>query len=186
MNVLNFMQEVTWHYNRCLVNQDNDWKRSLLSLRAAYKDLQNSQGISTLVLELEALVENDEFLRYVAWLLDDVCDQMEVGEMVFAPSTMFMALHEYEHNHSVGLNDKGLSSLQRIALTRYTHDLVTGDAYEALMKAVNAFGEYLLVVNLETGDKAYALTLKLIDNIRLALLRWMPNDFKIIDLTVEV
>lgn len=186
MNVLNFMQEVTWHYNRCLVNQDNDWKRSLLSLRAAYKDLQNSQGISTLVLELEALVENDEFLRYVAWLLDDVCDQMEVGEMVFAPSTMFMALHEYEHNHGVGLNDQGLSSLQRIALTRYTRGLVTSDAYDAMMKAVNALGEYLLAVNLETGDKAYALTLKLIDNIRLAILRWMPNDFKIIDLTVEV
>lgn len=30
MNALNFMQEVTWHYNRCLVNQDSDWKRSLL------------------------------------------------------------------------------------------------------------------------------------------------------------
>lgn len=184
MNVLNFMQEVTWHYNRCLVNQDNDWKRSLLSLRAAYKDLQQEQGFSTLVLEVQALVANDEFLRYVAWMLDDVCDQLEVGEMTFAPSTMFMALHEYEH--SVGLNDKGLSSLQRIALTRYTRDLVVGDAYEALMKAVNAFGEYLLVVNLETGDKAYALTLKLIDNIRLALLRWMPNGFNFIDLTVDV
>lgn len=186
MNVLNFMQEVTWHYNRCLVNQDNDWKRSLLSLRAAYKDLQNSQGISTLILEVQALVANEEFLRYVAWLLDDVCDQMEVGEMAFAPSTMFMALHEYEHNHGVGLSDQGLSSLQRIALNRYASGLVAGDAYDAMMKAVNAFGEYLLVVNLETGDKAYALTLKLIDNIRLALLRWMPNGFNFIDLTVEV
>lgn len=94
--------------------------------------------------------------------------------------------HEYEHNHSVGLNDQGLSSLQRIALNRYTRDLVAGDAYEALMKAVNAFGEYLLAVNLETEDKAYATSLKLIDTIRLALLRWMPEGFNFIDLTVEV
>ena len=186
MNALNFMQEVTWHYNRCLVNQDSDWKRSLLSLRTAYKHLQQEQGFSTLVLEVQALVENDEFLRYVAWMLDDVCDQMNVGEMYFAPSMMFMALHEYERNHGVGLNDKGLSSLQRIALTRYTRDLIAGDAYEAMMKAVNAFGGYLLAVNLETEDKAYALTLKLIDNIRLALLHWMPNGFNFIDLTVEV
>lgn len=70
MNLLNFMQEITWHYNRCLVNQDNDWKRSLLSLRAAYKDLQQEQGFSTLVLEVQALVANDEFLRYAAWMLD--------------------------------------------------------------------------------------------------------------------
>ena len=69
MNTLNFMQEVTWHYTRCLVNQDNDWKRSLLSLRAAYKHLQQEQGFSTLVLETQSLVENDEFLRYVAWRL---------------------------------------------------------------------------------------------------------------------
>ena len=186
MNALNFMQAITWHYNRCLVNQDNDWKRSLLSLRAAYKDLQREQGFSTLVLEIQALVENDEFLRYAAWMLDDVCDQMEVGEMAFAPSMMFMALHEYERNHGVGLNDQGLSSLQRIALNRYTRDLVAGDAYEALMKAVNAFGEYLLAVNLETEDKVYATSLKLIDTIRLALLRWMPEGFNFIDLTVEV
>lgn len=71
MNALNFMQEVTWHYNRCLVNQDSDWKRSLLSLRTAYKHLQQEQGFSTLVLEVQALVENDEFLRYAAWMLDD-------------------------------------------------------------------------------------------------------------------
>lgn len=186
MNLLNFIQEVTWHYNRCLVNQDNEWKRSLLSLRAAYKGLQTSQGLSTLILETQSLVENDEFLRYVAWLLDDVCDQMVVGEMTFAPSTMFLALDEYEHNHGVGLSDQGLSSLQRIALTRYTRELVTGDAYDAMMKAVNAFGEYLLATNLETEDKIYAVSLKLIDTIRLALLRWMPEGFNFVDLTVEV
>lgn len=182
MNLLNFMQEITWHYNRCLVNQDNDWKRSLLSLRAAYKDLQQEQGFSTLVLEVQALVANDEFLRYVAWMLDDVCDQLEVGEMTFAPSTMFMALHEYEHNHSVGLNDKGLSSLQRIALTRYTRDLVVGDAYEAMMKAVNAFGEYLLSVDLEAEENVNAKALKLIDAMRLALLRWMPEGFNFVNI----
>lgn len=186
MNLLNLMQEITWHYNRCLVNQDNEWKRSLFSLRAAYKDLQREQGISTLVLEPQSLVENEEFLRYVACRLDDVCDQMEVGEMYFAPSTMFVALDEYEHNHGVGLSEQGLSSLQRIALNRYTRDFITGDAYEALMKAVNAFGEYLLAVNLETEDKVYATSLKLIDTIRFALLRWMPEGFNLIDLTVEV
>lgn len=182
MNLLNFMQEITWHYNRCLVNQDNDWKRSLFSLRTAYKHLQQEQGFSTLVLEVQALVANDEFLRYVAWMLDDVCDQLEVGEMTFAPSTMFMALHEYEHNHNVGLNDKGLSSLQRIALTRYTHDLVTGDAYEAMMKAVNAFGEYLLSVDLEAEENVNAKALKLIDAMRLALLRWMPEGFNFVNI----
>jgi len=37
-----------------------------------------------------------------------------------------------------------------------------------------------------TEDKVYATSLKLIDAIRFALLRWMPEGFNFIDLTVEV
>ena len=177
MNTLNFMQGAASHFSFSVSSGGSDWMHNLHALRAMYKDLQNAQGISTLALELEALVANDEFLRYVAWMLDDVCDQLEVGEMTFAPSTMLMALHEYERNHGVGLNDKGLSSLQRIALTRYTRGLIAGDAYEAMMKAVNAFGEYLLSVDLEAEENVNAKALKLIDAMRLALLRWMPEGF---------
>lgn len=182
MNTLNFMQGAASHFSFSVSGGVFDWMHNLHALRAMYKDLQNSQGISTLVLETQSLVENDEFLRYVAWMLDDVCDQMNVGEMYFAPSTMFMALHEYEHNHSVGLNAQGLSSLQRIALTRYTRELITGDAYNAVMKAVNAFGEYLLSVDLEAEENVNAKTLKLIDAMRLALLRWMPEGFNFVNI----
>ena len=102
--------------------------------------------------------------------------------MCFAPSTMFMALHEYEHNHSVGLNNRGLSSLQRIALTRYTRDFIAGDAYDALIKTVKAFGEYLLSVDLEAEEMANVNALKLIDAMRLALLRWMPEGFNFVNI----
>lgn len=182
MNLLNFMQGAASHFSFSVSSGGFDWMHNLHALRAMYKDLQNAQGISTLALELEALVANDEFLRYVAWMLDDVCDQMNVGEMYFAPSTMFMALHEYEHNHGVGLNDKGLSSLQRIALTRYTRDLIAGDAYEDLLKTVNAFGEFLLSVDLEAEENVNAKALKLIDAMRLALLRWMPVGFNFVNI----
>lgn len=182
MNTLNFMQGAASHFSFSISGGVFDWMHNLHALRAMYKDLQNSQGFSTLVLEVQALVANDEFLRYAAWMLDDVCDQLEVGEMTFAPSTMFMALHEYEHNHSVGLNDNGLSSLQRIALTRYTRDLLASDAYDAMMKAVNAFGEYLLSVDLEAEENVNAKALKLIDAMRLALLHWMPEGFNFVNI----
>lgn len=182
MNTLNFMQGAASHFSFSVSGGVFDWMHNLHALRAMYKDLQNSQGISTLALETQSLVANDEFLRYVAWMLDDVCDQLRVGEMTFAPSTMFMALHEYEHNHSVGLNDQGLSSLQRIALTLYTREFITGDAYNAVMKSVNAFGDYLLSVDLEVEEMANANALKLIDAMRLALLRWMPEGFNFVNI----
>lgn len=182
MNVLNFMQGAASHFSFSVSGGGFDWIHNLHALRAMYKDLQNAQGISTLVLETQSLVENDEFLRYVAWRLDDVCDQMEAGEMTFAPSTMFMALHEYEHNHGVGLSDQGLSSLQRIALNRYARGLVAGNAYDAMMKAVNAFGEYLLSVDLGAEENVNANALKLIDAMRLALLRWMPEGFNFVNI----
>lgn len=182
MNTLNFMQGAASHFNFSVSGGGFDWMRNLHTLRAMYKDLQNAQGISTIAIETQPLVENDEFLRYVAWRLDDVCNPMNVGEMYFAPSAMFMALHEYERNHGVGLNDNGLSSLQRIALTRYTRDLFTGDAYDAVIKAVKAFGEYLLSVDLEAEENVNAKALKLIDAMRLALLRWMPEGFNFVNI----
>lgn len=182
MNLLNFMQGAASHFSFSVSGGVFDWMHNLHALRAMYKDLQNAQGISTIAIDTQSLVENDEFLRYVAWRLDDVCNQMNVGEMYFAPSTMFMALHEYEHNHSVGLNNQGLSSLQRIALTRYIRDVVTGDAYDALIKTVKAFGEYLLSVDLEAEEKVNANALKLIDAMRLALLRWMPEGFNFVNI----
>ena len=182
MNVLNFMQGAASHFSISVSGGGFDWMHNLHALRAMYKDLQNAQGISTIAIDTQSLVENDEFLRYAAWLLDNVCDKMKVGEMTFAPSTMFMALHEYEHNHGVGLNAQGLSSLQRIALIRYTRDLTTGDAYNALIKTVKALGEYLLSVDLEAEEKVNANVLKLIDAMRLALLRWMPEGFNFVNI----
>ena len=97
-----------------------------------------------------------------------------------------MALHEYEHKHGNGLNDEGLSSLQRIAVKRFAGEFVTGDAHKELMERVHAFGECLISIEIENDADVVAYVLTRIDAIRLALVQWMPAGFAFVDVTLKI
>ena len=184
MNVLKFMQESVDYYNHCVLKPNYDWVQGLYALQAMYKDLQNVQQVSKPIIEMQTFADNEEFLRYAAWMLDDVCGQLTVDDKYFPPSTLFMALHEYEHKHGEGLNDEGLSSLQRIAVKRFAGEFVMGDAHKALMESVFALGEYLLKT--DGGADSFAESLQLVDAMRLAIQQWMPTGFAFVDVTLRL
>ena len=184
MNVLKFMQASVDYYNLCVLEPNYDWKHGFYNLQSMYKDLQHVQQVSKPIIEMQNFVDNEEFLRYAAWMLDDVCDQLTVDDKYFSPSTLFMALHEYEHKHGNGLNDEGLSSLQRIAVKRFAGEFVMGDAHKELMERVFALGEYLLKT--DAGADPFVELLQLIDAMRLAIVQWMPAEFAFVDVKLHL
>lgn len=184
MYTLKFMQLAVDYFNRYIFKSSKGWTQALIGLQSTYKDLQHTQTLTRPVIEAAALVKNEEFLRYVAVKLNDVCDPMEFDNKRFAASMMFIALHDYEHKTGKGLSGDGLSSLQRIALCRYVGDIMKGDNCIAVEGAMHALGEYLLGIDSTVESNLEAL--KLIDAMRLAILRWMPPHYNLIDLTLKV
>jgi len=183
MDALKFMQDAVDYFKYCICKSPNIWAQGLMGLLASYRDLQHSQQLSRPIIETEALVKNEEFLRYVAAILNNVGNTMEVHGKRFAPSRMFEALHYYEQETGKDLNNKGLSSLQQIALSYYAADFMKGDAHDALVGSMHTLGEYLLGIDSNIDSNVEAL--KHIDAMRLAILRWMPPYYYFIDLTLE-
>lgn len=169
MNTLLFMKEAVDHFNLSLYKPTYDVRQGLYKLQAIYKDLQHQDGGLSPSFGVKELVKNEEFLRYCAARLNTACSPMNVNAIHLSPSTIFMAVHEYEHKHGEGLDNEGLSSLQRIALHWYIADFLKGKEHDDLMKRINELGEYLLVMDAEK-EHANIEALSRIDAMRLVAL----------------
>ena len=184
MNLLDVLGVVCTQYARMVCGGEK--LNCISNVREAFRNYHKAYG-DTVMIEAEMLAKNEKFLDYVCDRVDKEYSLSEFAGKRYPYSVVLRALHEYEERYNdeenPWLDDRGMTSLQRLAFKEYALECLHSDSVDLLLKRMNELDRWVLnheLIYLTPQDINTGL--QLMDRVRLAAYKWMPENHSFAEL----